>query len=116
MFNSLDSFNIRSTPTTHFKPCFGLTFTLRDKSYFIISGDTKAFHNLTPTLKNTRFAFHDFSNWNSEGSQVHCCEEDFNSLYNTEIRQKIIKYHNSEDFNAEWRTLKEIEDSLYNKG
>ena len=111
----LDSFNIKATFTNHFKPCFGLKFKLKDKSYFIISGDTKAYHGLIPELRdmNLKFAFHDFSNWNCKSSQVHCCEEDYNSIYDASIRLKIIKYHNSEDFKTEWRTLNEITDSLY---
>lgn len=112
---TLDSFNIQATHTNHFKPCFGLKFKLKDKSHFIISGDTKAFLGLMPELRsmNLKFAFHDFSNWNCISSQVHCCEEDYNSIYDASIRTKIIKYHNSEDFNSEWRTIKEITNSLY---
>ncbi len=107
----LDSFNIYPTFTNHFKPCYGLKFKLRDKSYFVISGDTKAYHALIPVLRdyNLKFAFHDFSNWNCVGSQVHCCEEDYNSIYDASIRMKIIKYHNSAEFVGTWRTLKEIE-------
>ena len=47
------------------------------------------------SCNSVKFAFHDYSNWNQEDSQVHCCESDFKRIYIDENRQtKIIKYHN----------------------
>ena len=114
----LDSFEITPTFTRHFKECYGLKFKLDRDNEFIISGDTKAEQTLANklTYKSAKFAFHDYSNWNQEDSQVHCCESDFKRIYFDENRQnKIIKYHNNEDFDGSWRSFSEIIESLPKK-
>lgn len=111
----LDSVKIYPTPTTHFKECWGLRFQLDRYNEFLISADTKAHNGIANCLSyNTlKFAFHDYSTWNQEDSQVHCCESDFNRIYFDEYRQnKIIKYHNNEDFDGKWRSFSSIVESL----
>ena len=115
---TIDSFTIESTYARHFKECYGLKFKLDRDNEFIISGDTKAEQTLANKLSynSVKFAFHDYSNWNQEDCQVHCCESDFKRIYFDENRQnKIIKYHNNEEFNGSWRSFSEIIESLPKK-
>ena len=112
----VDGFSIEPLRTFHLKPCFGLIFdcyTLPDKKQkkFIITGDTKAYETILTKMREdeVRFVYHDFSNWDKPGSQKHCCKTDFDSKYPEEIRSKIIKYHNNDEFVTEWRTFDEVE-------
>ena len=114
----LDSFSIESTYSKHFKECYGLKFKLDKDNEFIITGDTKAEQTLANRLSynSVKFAFHDYSNWNQEDSQVHCCESDFKRIYFDENRQnKIIKYHNNEKFDGSWRSFTSIIECLSKK-
>ena len=114
----IDSFNIERTFASHFKACYGLQFKIDKYNEFIITGDTKAHSTLANKLScnSVKFAFHDYSNWNQEDSQVHCCESDFKRIYFDENRQnKIIKYHNNEEFDGSWRSFSEILGSLPKK-
>ena len=112
----LDSVKIYPTPTMHFKPCWGLRFQLDGDNEFLISADTKAHRSLANCLSHStvKFAFHDYSNWNQEDSQVHCCESDYERLY-VNTKHKIIKYHNNEEFDGSWRSFNQIVDSLPKK-
>jgi len=47
--------------------------------------------------------FHDFSNWNAPSKQIHACESDFEAEYSQEFKDRVIKYHNGEDFDESWR-------------
>ena len=113
----VDGFSITPLETKHFKACYGLIFKLIQNtspnqigdSIFLISGDTRAHAVVRDQLDKvaTKFAFHDFSNWDVPGSQKHCCETDFNSKYKL-IKDKIIKYHNNGDFDGSWREFDTI--------
>lgn len=109
----LDSVKIYPTPTNHFKSCWGLRFQLDRDNEFLISADTKAHNGIANCLSysSMKFAFHDYSNWNQEDNQVHCCESDFERLY-INTKHKIIKYHNNEDFDGSWRSFSTIVESL----
>ena len=114
VFN-LDGFSIKPLWTNHFKPCYGLIFncyTEPDEASkkFVITGDTKATINIMTIIndEHVKFVYHDFSNYDKPGSQVHCCKTDFEKTYTPVVRSKIIKYHNNEEFVTEWRTFDEV--------
>lgn len=111
----VDGFSIKSLRSYHLKPCFGLLFDcyvdsdqLSEK--FVITGDTKASSSISSVISSDeiKFVYHDFSNWDKPSSQVHCCESDFEKIYNEAIKAKIIKYHNNEEFVSDWRTFYEF--------
>ncbi len=111
----VDGFSITPLGAFHLKPCYGLTFDCYVEAgeaaqKFVITGDTKAHASIAVALASgqIQFAYHDFSNWNKPSSQVHCCESDFEKIYNEDIRSKIIKYHNNAEFVPEWRTFDEV--------
>lgn len=115
---TLEPLKIYPTPTKHFKECFGIRFQIDRDNEFLITADTKAHNAIANCLSHSsvKFAFHDYSNWNCEDSQVHCCESDFKRIYFDENRQnKIIKYHNNEKFDGSWRSFNEIVESLPKK-
>ena len=107
IWNTLE---VHSEETDHHVECYGLrVFDINEEIY--ISGDTKATKQTADVmeglLKGHRdlLIFHDFSNWDCEGSQVHACKSDTERLYSPEIREKINWYHNNEPFNNQWRSV-----------
>ena len=111
----VDGFSIKSLRSYHLKPCFGLIFDCyvdldQPSKKFVITGDTKASSSISSVISSDeiKFVYHDFSNWNKPSSQVHCCESDFEKIYNEDIKSKIIKYHNNAEFVPDWRTFDEV--------
>ena len=111
----VDGFSIKPLPAHHLKPCYGLTFNCYVPSdeatkKFVITGDTKATERILSEIisDQVKFVYHDFSNYDKPSSQVHSCKTDFEKKYTDEIRAKIIKYHNNDEFVTEWRTFDEV--------
>lgn len=95
-------------PAKHFKPCYGLQIFFKQdecKKNIIISADTKYNENIsTASSINTLKIFHDYSNWDNENMQVHCCYSDMQKYENI-VKDKIQKYHTGESFNSEWMVM-----------
>lgn len=104
--------NMRLLPTQclHHTVCYGLVLSTATGTLFI-SGDTKARKQLAilmrALLEDSRntIIFHDFSNWDCEGSQVHACKSDTERLYSQEVRDAITWYHNDGPFIGDWQTV-----------
>ena len=98
----------------HHTVCYGIVVASKKANHLhgiYISGDTKA----TTTIRNIMnemdniyanyLLFHDFSNWDCEGSQVHACKSDTERLYSSEVLANVNWYHNNADFNGDWQTI-----------
>lgn len=112
--NKNRTFGIRILVSNHFKPCYGIEFSYHDDDFFkiVFTGDTKYNHRVKDNYNNINcLIFHDYSNWNEPSQQVHCCESDF-KYYSENIKKKIIKVHNDEEFNSNWMEVISEEDKL----
>jgi len=108
--NVYDNHILTPVKTFHHLECYGLKI-VNDGNCIYISGDTKVCEDTINTLKHIENTyskykiFHDFSNYNNYENNVHTCEYDFNKYYkDLKCFDKIIKYHNNENFNEEWMT------------
>lgn len=101
-----DSVELYVTKTYHFKPCFGVMFK-EGKLVVMFSGDTKATYHILGAYENykvTPFIFHDFSNWNNEKQQVHCCQTDWDFIYGGKITN-YLHVHNDTMFDNAWKQV-----------
>lgn len=101
---------IRTIHTDHGKPCYGLEIAANNSvGRILISGDTRPTIDLADYLEEypeENVVFHDYSDWNEPGSQVHTCKHTFENIYSKEIRERIKKYHNDAPFESSWITVR----------
>lgn len=96
---------------SHHTTCYGLYLQQSSASALFISGDTKATPALAISIESLIKSnlsikiFHDFSNWDCEGSQVHACKSDTERLYSPEVLDAITWYHNDAEFDGSWQTV-----------
>lgn len=84
------------------------TLNFGDKKALFISGDTKATEEIKDKLNNvfsdgfSLTVFHDYSDWDDEENNIHCCRADAKRVYNglfNNPRIRWFRYHN-EAFNT----------------
>jgi ribonuclease BN (tRNA processing enzyme) len=79
------------------------------KTALVISGDTKASVHLEEEILyklkrcKSSIIYHDYSNWDCPSKNTHACKTDFDWEYSEEFRDKLIKYHDNEDFITDWQ-------------
>lgn len=103
---------VNPTYTDHHTECYGLYAEVEHESCIYITGDTKALPSIAHDMDllaqvyGDRFVmFHDFSNWDNEGSQVHACKTDIERIYGKITDPRVKWYHNDEYFDGNWVEL-----------
>lgn len=91
---------LRTFQGEHHIPVFGIVFN----ELLAITGDTKPTLEIQEELKDVKYVYHDFSNWNEPSRQTHTCLDAL-QIYTEEFKSKLRFCHNDETFNKEWQRI-----------
>jgi len=106
----INGINVETTVTSHHVKCYGLILSKVGKALYI-SGDTKALSGIRniidyiDNLYKSYKIFHDYSNFDDEGKQVHACKTDIENLYTKTTISRVQFYHNDAEFDNTWKSL-----------
>lgn len=107
-----DHIVLSNVVANHFKPSYGLTIVdSQTNELLVISSDSKYSEDIHTTVKNCipsykTVVLHDYSHWDCESKQVHCCKTDWENY--KDIHYIMIPYHTGGTHFNDWYLLGEF--------